>query len=379
MHYMKQVLPTKGATIGIIGGGQLGRMMAFSAKKMGYNVGILDPSPNCPASQVADWHICQAYDQQAAVDDMLARCEVLTYEFENVDAGSLKKAEQLGKLPQGTKLLEITQDRELEKQFLTSHGFPVASYQIVQTETELKAALEKIGVPSVLKTTRGGYDGHGQVVLTNKEDLSKGVTLLQQGTCVLEAFIPFEKEVSIMVSRNCNGEVVTLPISENIHQHNILHESIVPARISQNLSEKIEKLGVALATSLELEGILGIELFALDEERCVINELAPRPHNSGHYSIEACDFSQFDLHVLSICNRPLPKVHLLSEVVMVNLLGQHVSHMLEKLESYPEWHIHLYGKEEEKVNRKMGHVTILTNNKQQTLETIESSDIWSLE
>lgn len=372
MNYAKAILP--GETIGIIGGGQLGRMLAFSAQSMGYKVGVLDPQVDCPAGQVATWQIVGEYSDDMALAEMAERCDVLTYEFENIDAEALDRVREQVFVPQGVTVLEVTQNRQLEKNFLSEHGFPVASYEMVEQVAELDRAIETIGYPSVLKTIRGGYDGHGQVVLKTSEDLSLARELLVGGTCVLEQWVSFEKEVSIMVSRNLAGEIAVFPVSENEHRQNILHQSIVPARVTPAVQSEIQVLAKALAEKLKLCGVLGIEFFI--GETVIINELAPRPHNSGHYSIEACDYSQFDLHILSICQRPLPEVNLLQPAVMVNILGQHVAPIYETLLQKAEWHVHFYGKTEAKENRKMGHVTILTKNCEDTLAEIKGAHIW---
>ena len=372
MNYSKAILP--GETIGIIGGGQLGRMLAFSAQAMGYTVGILDPQADCPAGQVANWQIVGDYSDRMALAEMAERCDVLTYEFENIDAAALASVQAQVFIPQGVNVLELTQNRQLEKGFLSQHGFPVAAYEIVERPEELTRAIETIGYPSVLKTIRGGYDGHGQVLLKSAADLEAACQLLMNQTCVLEEWLAFEKEASIMVSRNLAGEIAVFPVSENEHRHNILHQSIVPARITETVQEDSQALAKELAEQLDLCGLLGIECFIGD--KVYINELAPRPHNSGHYSIEACDFSQFDLHILSVCQRPLPEVRLLQPVVMVNILGQQVASVCQRMLQKPEWHVHLYGKEVAKENRKMGHVTILTTDCEATLAEIAATHIW---
>lgn len=372
MNYSKAILP--GETIGIIGGGQLGRMLAFSAQGMGYTVGILDPQVDCPAGQVANWQVVADYSNLAALEEMAERCDVVTYEFENIDADALASIREKVFVPQGVDVLRITQDRQLEKQFLSQHGFPVARFDIVEDVEALERAATVIGYPSVLKTIRGGYDGHGQVVLKTEKDLVEAGGLLASGTCVLEEWVTYQKEASVMVSRNLAGEIVVFPVAENQHRYNILHQSIVPARISQEVEEEIQELAKTLAERLNLCGLLGIELFLGDQ--VYINELAPRPHNSGHYSIEACDFSQFDSHILSVCQRPLPVVRLLQSAVMVNILGQHQEAVCQEMLQKPEWHVHLYGKGEAKTNRKMGHLTILTDDQEATLSEIIKTSIW---
>lgn len=339
---------TSNKTIGIIGGGQLGQMLAASAVESGHRVIVLDPTPDCPASLVAE-QIVAPYDDAEAVAELSRRSDVVTYEFENVSAETLG---EVPNAPQGTLALETCQDRLAEKSFLEDTGIPIAPYRAV---TDLDAAVQDLGYPCVVKTTRGGYDGKGQVVLRGPEDLEAGRRLVAKAPCVLEQWVPFEREISVIVARNPQGEVVTFPPAENEHKNNILHRSIVPARISAATKNQAEMLAKRIAGAIELVGVMGVEMFVAPSGELYVNELAPRPHNSGHYTIEACDFSQFDLHIRAVTGGALPEPKLLSPAVMTNILGQD----LADLEPEPDWHLHLYGKAEAKTDRKMGHVTRL--------------------
>lgn len=366
----------QGSTIGIIGGGQLGQMMALDAKQTGMKVIILDPTPNCPAGQVADEQIVAPYADTKAIEKLADKADVLTYEFENVDLNALEDVQDRVYLPQGTNLLYTTKNRLREKNFLRQAGVKTAPFMAVHTFAELKDAVKKIGYPAVLKTSEGGYDGHGQEVLRNKDDLDKCAPILATGDCILEGWVPFNRECSVMVGRNEDGEITAFPVSENIHHDEILHLSIVPARISSELQQKAQKIAVQIAQAINLRGILGVEMFVTDDGEIYINELAPRPHNSGHYSIEACNFSQFAIHNRAICNWPLPQVELLKPVVMVNVLGQHVNGVQQQIQKKANWHFHDYGKAEVRHNRKMGHVTILTDDIEATLAEIDNAGIW---
>lgn len=366
----------QGSTIGIIGGGQLGQMMALDAKQTGMKVIILDPTPNCPAGQVADEQIVAPYADTKAIEKLADKADVLTYEFENVDLNALEDVQDRVYLPQGTNLLYTTKNRLREKNFLRQAGVKTAPFMAVHTSAELKDAVKKIGYPAVLKTSEGGYDGHGQEVLRNKDDLDKCASILATGDCILEGWVPFNRECSVMVGRNEDGEITAFPVSENIHHDEILHLSIVPARISSELQQKAQKIAVQIAQAINLRGILGVEMFVTDDGEIYINELAPRPHNSGHYSIEACNFSQFAIHNRAICNWPLPQVELLKLVVMVNVLGQHVNGVRQQIQKKANWHFHDYGKAEVRHNRKMGHVTILTDDIEATLAEIDNAGIW---
>lgn len=366
----------QGKTIGIIGGGQLGQMLTFAAKQAGMRVVILDPNPDCSAAQAADSSIVAEYSDKKAIEELARRSDVLTYEFENVDLEALEDVSDKVLIPQGTELLRITKDRLREKTFLKEHGLQVAPFAAVSCKEDLVSAIEEIGYPSVLKTCEGGYDGKSQLVLHTREDLKNADELLEQGGCILEGWVEFSMECSVMVARNMDGAISVFPVSENIHRNQILHESIVPARMSEKLQANAKKMAEKIADSLNLCGILGVEMFVGSDGRLYVNELAPRPHNSGHYSIEACNFSQFAVHNRAICNWPMPKIDLLSPVVMVNILGQHVDGCRKLVLKKPQWHFHDYGKGEIRVDRKMGHVTILTDDIEKTLAEVEDTSVW---
>lgn len=366
----------QGKTIGIIGGGQLGQMLTFAAKQAGMRVVILDPDPDCSAAQAADSSIVAEYSDKKAIEELARRSDVLTYEFENVDLEALEDVSDKVLIPQGTELLRITKDRLREKTFLKEHGLQVAPFAAVSCKEDLVSAIEEIGYPSVLKTCEGGYDGKSQLVLHTREDLKNADELLEQGRCILEGWVEFSMECSVMVARNMDGAISVFPVSENIHRNQILHESIVPARMSGELQSDAKKMAEKIADSLNLCGILGVEMFVGADGRLYVNELAPRPHNSGHYSIEACNFSQFAVHNRAICNWPMPKIDLLSPVVMVNILGQHVDGCRKLVLKKPQWHFHDYGKGEIRIDRKMGHVTILTDDIEKTLAEVEDTSVW---
>lgn len=344
-------------TIGIIGGGQLGQMMAISAIYAGHRVITLDPAADCPASRVSEMIVAN-YDDVAALRELADRCDVLTYEFENVDADALDAVVKEGQLPQGTDLLRISQNRIKEKAFLFENvGVTVAPYQVVTSSEDLKGI--DFSKNYVLKTATGGYDGHGQKVIRSEEDLVEARKLADSANCVLEEFVNFQMEISVLVSGN-GHDVTVFPVQENIHRNNILSKTIVPARISNELSEKAQAMAVKIAKQLHLSGTLCVEMFVSGDE-ILVNEIAPRPHNSGHYSIEACDFSQFDTHVLGVLGQTLPEIQLHQPAVMLNVLGQHIEKAEQFVQKNPSAHLHLYGKLEAKHNRKMGHVTVLTD------------------
>lgn len=357
-------------TIGIIGGGQLGQMMAISAIYMGHKVVTLDPAADCPASRVSDM-IVAPYDDVEAMRELAKRCDVLTYEFENVDADALDAVVKEGQLPQGTDLLRISQNRIFEKDFLAkTAGVKVAPYKVVTSSLDLEDI--DLSKKYVLKTATGGYDGHGQIVIKSAENLADANKLANSCECVLEEFVNFDLEISVIVSGN-GKDITVFPVQENIHRNNILSKTIVPACISDELAQKAQAMAVQIAEKLELSGTLCVEMFATPDD-IIVNEIAPRPHNSGHYSIEACDFSQFDTHILGVLGLPLPKIHLHQPAVMLNVLGQHMGKAQAYVQENPSAHLHLYGKLEAKHNRKMGHITLFSDEPDTIAEMGEGMD-----
>ncbi|MBK3497377.1 5-(carboxyamino)imidazole ribonucleotide synthase [Viridibacillus sp. YIM B01967] len=371
----KMIYP--GQTIGIIGGGQLGRMMATAAKEAGFKIAVLEPTMDSPCGQVADIRIVAPYNDDAALEELAEVSDAITFEFENIDYEGLKRLTEIAYVPQGAELVRITQDRILEKAAIHKAGCPVATYVAAKSFEELQNRIDTVGFPCVVKTARGGYDGKGQQTLQSKSDLLLAESLFEHSACVAEAFVPFKKEISVIVQRNVQGETYCLPIGENIHVNHILHETIVPARITDITAKRATEAAKKIADHLKLVGTLAVELFVLEDEEIIVNELAPRPHNSGHYSIEACNISQFHQHIRAVCGWPLREPKLWSPSIMVNVLGQHVVPLSNSVSKYSDWSIHLYGKQEAKQNRKMGHVTIMTNDLDKTLIEINDSNIWS--
>lgn len=355
MQPTKRILPPQ--TIGIIGGGQLGRMMAIAARYMGYRIVVLDPSPNCPAAQVADEQITAAYADLTAVKQLIEKTDVITYEFENVDLAAAKLIQNAGKLPQGALALEVTQNREKEKQLLANLELPVPAFRIVKTEEACKEALSVIPLPAVIKTCRGGYDGKGQLRLVTEEDKKAALAFFREhGYCIIERWIPFDKEISVVFSRSQRGEIIFFPIAENEHRDHILYQTTVPAAIAGTLKEKAYAMTAKIAERMNIVGTFAIEMF-VNEEDIYINEMAPRPHNSGHYTIEGCNVSQFTQHIRAICGLPLVPVELHQPTAMINILGESLPEAIQFAANHDFGFLHLYGKEEPKEKRKMGHIT----------------------
>ncbi|MEV5029437.1 5-(carboxyamino)imidazole ribonucleotide synthase [Paenibacillus sp. LPE1-1-1.1] len=385
----KQPLMTllPGSTIGILGGGQLGRMLANAGSAMGYRFIALDPTVDSPTGQVAE-QIVAPYDDREAARELAKRSDVITYEFENVDADVAAMLMEESYVPQGSELLYTTQHRLREKHAIEAAGVRVAPYREIRSMVELHEAVAAFGTPCVLKTAMGGYDGKGQWVIRSEDEIEEAYETLSRAKVqlVLEQFIRFEKEISVIAARNPQGEIKTFPAAENIHVDNILHLSIVPARISEELQQEAERLATRIAEGLGAVGLIAVELFVTADGELFVNELAPRPHNSGHYTMEACRTSQFEQHVRAVCNLPLGDTTLMSPVVMVNVLGEHVEPLLaltarrdesaERLKVAPK--VHLYGKKDAVAKRKMGHVNVLAENTDAALSWIEETTIWKV-
>ncbi len=368
------ILPPK--TLGVLGGGQLGRMFAMEAKRMGYQVWTLDPEPDSPCGQIADGQVQAQFDDVNAAQELAGRCDILTYEFENIGVAVVEALEQSGKQVSPRSLvLKITQNRLLEKEFLRDHQIPVTDFCKIQTLQDMEAAGEMIGFPSVLKTIFGGYDGKGQIVIRNKKEAEEAFQALEKISggrmLVWEKYVPFVKELGIICSRNRVGEVVTFPIAENTHRENILHLSLVPARITQETTVRLIEIAKTIAHTLNIVGTFCVETFLLKDGTVMVNEIAPRPHNCGHYTLDACVTSQFEQQVRAICDLPLGSTQLLSPAAMVNLLGAGIGNDLNGLEEVlqdPNVKFHLYGKKVAKAKRKMGHLTVLADSVEQAQE-----------
>lgn len=366
----KTVLPPQ--TIGIIGGGQLGRMMALSARHMGYKIAVLDPTPNCPTAHVADLQITAAYDDMDAIKELTDVSDVITYEFENVDLEAAAYIEEKGKLPQGALALEITQNRKKEKELFRDLGLPVPDFAIVENGATCEAALAEFTLPAVIKTCRGGYDGKGQVKIDSPADFAAAAELAESHPpCIIEQWISFDKEVSAVFTRAIDGNIEFFPIAENEHKDQILYKTTVPADVSEAVVEKAKKAAAQLAEKMNIVGTFTVELFVSGDD-IYLNEMAPRPHNSGHYTIEACNISQFGQHIRAICGLPLAPVRLLNQAVMINILGEDLPGVLKALPVSPNAFVHLYGKDEAKAKRKMGHVTFIADSSEDMNQMLQA-------
>ncbi|TAM61438.1 5-(carboxyamino)imidazole ribonucleotide synthase [bacterium] len=351
------------ATIGILGGGQLGRMLALDAKRMGYRVAMLDPTPNSPCGQIADQQVVASYGDLAAVQRLGVMCDAVTYEFENVDVRAVELLEGSGvRIAPGSRALRVAQHRLREKRFLRDQDIAVTPFAAVTTADDLTSAGEHVGYPAVIKTAAGGYDGKGQAVVHTRAQALQAFERLRGRELIWERFAPFTRELGIICARSESGQMVTYPLTQNIHEENILAFSVVPAGVPAPVEERAREIAQRIALGLDFVGTFCVEFFLLPDGELLVNEIAPRPHNSGHYTIDACTLSQFEAQLRAICDLPLPAPRLTSSAVMVNILGSGSGDRLlgiPELLSDPAVSLHLYGKRQALARRKMGHFTLL--------------------
>jgi 5-(carboxyamino)imidazole ribonucleotide synthase len=359
----KAFLP--GTKIGVMGGGQLGRMFAIAARRMGYHVHTFSPDKNGPAAQFSDRATAASYADEAAVRRFSRSIDLLTFEFENIPAATIEWASGKRIVRPRGEIILIAQNRLREKEFLSGAGFPVAPFRKVSSLGELTKAAEEVGRPAILKGGAFGYDGKGQERIDPEMDLATVWSGRDDEICVLERVIEFEKEISVIVARAPGGATAVFPVCENIHRNHILDLTIAPARIIDSVADAARELACAVALRFDLVGLLAVEMFLQSNGELIINEVAPRPHNSGHWTIEGCATSQFEQHVRAVCGLPLGASDLLAPTAMVNLLGEIWS------EGEPDWnaalaepnvHLHLYGKRQPRPGRKMGHLTATGEN-----------------
>lgn len=353
-----------GSTIGIIGGGQLGKMMAQSAQKMGYKVIVLDPDADCPCQHVAHQFINANYDDLAALESLGEASDVITYEFENISANQLQTLVSKYNVPQGYEAIQLLQDRLTEKETLQKANTQIAPFVQLTEKNDITQAVAEIGYPFIVKTRFGGYDGKGQILVRDEMDLEEAQELISNQECVAEKYLDLYKEVSLTVTIGNDNQITYFPLQENEHQNQILFKTIVPARVDkeQEARNEVNKM----IEKIHFVGTFTVEFFIDTDNKLYVNEIAPRPHNSGHYSIEACDYSQFDSHILAITGQKLPEsIELLKPAIMMNLLGRDLDILEDQFSEHPEWHVHIYGKNVRKPDRKMGHLTVLTDDIEQ--------------
>lgn len=366
-----------GAVLGVLGGGQLGAMFAEAAHRLGYGVAVWDPDADAPAHRIVRHSFTQSFADPHAFDSFTRLASVVTYEWENVPWMLCRDIEQRKPLRPSSAILKLIQDRIVQKDYLRAHGFPVPRFAVVSSPEHLSEAVAEIGCPAVCKTATAGYDGKGQWRIRDESDLVEvreafRATGRQDLRWIVEPLVPFERELSVLAVRGIDGEMVVYPIAENEHDEGILRKTIVPARISPSLAAQIGELARQTVSRLDGIGVFCLELFELSGGQILINEIAPRPHNSGHYTLDACSVSQFEQQVRSICGLPLGKVGLTTPAVMVNLIGDDATRVTQgdcaALLAGPGSVLHLYGKRTVRPRRKMGHVTFVASRQETSLE-----------
>ncbi|HVS46555.1 MAG TPA: 5-(carboxyamino)imidazole ribonucleotide synthase [Verrucomicrobiae bacterium] len=352
-------------TIGVIGGGQLGRMMALDAKRMGYDVIVLDPADRSPCGQVADEQIVAGYDDLDAMDELGRRTDVVTYEFENIAIAAVERLERNGyRVMPGSHVLAVTQDRLNEKQFARDCGIPTAEFAAVSSIEDIEAAATSVGFPAVLKTVRGGYDGKGQWRVTDLPSARAAFAQANGAALIWEAFVPFVKELSVVATRADDDSVIAFSPGENVHDAGILIMTIAPARVSDVVAARACEIAKTIGRRLNVVGTYCIEFFLTADGALLVNEIAPRPHNSGHYTIDATPCSQYEQHVRAICGLPLSQPRLRCNAIMLNILGTGTGNHLDgtaELLRDPSIVLHVYGKHHAVNRRKMGHFTMLVD------------------
>jgi len=362
-----------GATLGVLGGGQLGRMFAVEALRMGYRVQVFDPDPGSPAGAIATRHVEAGFDNEQALREFGEACDAITIEFENVPASAVRILSTMARVTPSAECIEIAQDRVIEKEFAQKAGLKATPFAVIESAADLELACQQVGFPSILKTARLGYDGKGQAVCRSSAEVTDAFDDVGQVTCVLEKMVDLEREVSVVLSRDDSGAVHFFPVAENRHTNGILDVTLVPAQASDDQQAQAQKLAAALADALNYIGILAVEMFIDSDGQILINEMAPRPHNSGHFTLDACSVSQFEEQVRMLCGLPSGDLALQSPVAMLNLLGD------SWFPAEPDWQtlyastgtaLHLYGKHEARKGRKMGHINVLATDVASALQTV---------
>jgi len=360
-----------GGRLGIIGGGQLGRMTALAAARLGINCHIFSPEADAPAFAVSAASTCAAYEDEAALAKFAGQVEAVTFEFENIPAASVRILANKVPVRPGWTVLETAQERIAEKSFFNRLGIATAPWRAVNDLADLEGAAEELGRPSVLKTCRFGYDGKGQIKLDDKTDLKEAWAAMAGGPAILEGFVDFVMEASILVARGLDGKVACFDVVENRHKNHILDVTIAPAGLPPSLAKRAEEIAIAAAKSLNLVGLLAVELFVTSDGKLLVNEMAPRPHNSGHWTMNACFTDQFEQFVRAVSGLPLGNPRRFADAVMTNLIGDDVLRWPELL-AEPGAFLHLYGKAESRPGRKMGHVTRLKPRTDQPLGSMDN-------
>ena len=349
-----------GSVIGILGGGQLGRMLAMAAARLGFAVAVLDPEPDAPAKRLDAHRLTGAYDDPFELLKLASLADVITFEFENVPAQAIAILEAVGApVAPCAKALAVAQDRLTEKTFLNDAGAPTVAFAQIETAPDIVTSLQRLGAPLLLKSRRGGYDGKGQAWVEAPSGASAAFAAIGARPAIVEAPADFRRELSVIAARSRGGEIAIYPIAENHHEDGILRRTLAPAQVTAETQAQAERIAATLLSALDYVGVIGIELFELADGRLLVNEFAPRVHNSGHWTLDGCEVDQFEQHIRAIAGWPLGPTHAIARVEMTNLIGDE-AHDWARLAAEPETRLWLYGKAEARPGRKMGHVNRLS-------------------
>lgn len=373
----EKILP--GSSIGIIGGGHISKMLVMSAKKYGLTVGILDPIEACPAAQVADWHILADYNDESALLELAKKNDVLIYETRNIDVNAIDFLKDIVSIPQGTFGLTVTQDRLIEREFLDNHSINILPYETAVVISDIKEAAQIVGYPCVVKGTRRFEEEDGVIIIRSEEEVDLAVPLIQQGACIVEAFSPLKKELFLTIGINQDGEYTLFPIVEMIHNESGKLKKIKAPIEFQDLDDstinQIHLIARVIAAELNVSGVVGVEFFITETGNLFVNEISSIAHESSSYSLDACDFSEYDIHIQGICNWPLPKINQLVPAITFNITDTNYDLVLFLLGKKRQWHYHFYQYPKEIKAMTRGHVTILSKNIEESIQEIKHAGL----
>lgn len=366
-----------GKTVGIVGGGNIARVLTLAAKKLGYKVGILDSHEGCPAKEVADWQIKADFSNEEAFRDLAMKSDVVIYEMEAFNSDFVEIMRRTVPVPQGEDLLSVSQDRMLQKAFLESVSTNIAPYATIVSMEDIRDEVESIGYPCVLKSNRVDERFNQHVILYGEEDIEQAKSLLQSGTCVMEAWIPKERELCIALAKDRNGTVVTYPIAETMYRDHALYQSIAPARIHPEMAEEVERVARSIAERLDFVGVIAVELFATSSGSLYVNELVAHPHEAYHFTADSGNLSQYEAHIRAVCGMKLPEsLNMESSIVMLPFHAKHLPTIYRQVQIKPDWAFTFYQPQGDHPVDEIGHVTVRTNNLDQTLTLLSDIDFW---
>lgn len=368
-----------GKTIGIVGGGSIARLLALAAKKLGYNVGILDPDRSCPAKNIADWYLCADLSNADAFRDLSMKSDVVIYEMEAFDSDFAELMKRTVPVPQGGDLLSVSQDRVLQKAFLESVSINIAPFSTIVTIEDIEESVESIGYPCVLKTNRVDERFKQHYILYSDEDIQGAKKIVNTGACVLEAWIPKERELCVAIVKGSEDSILTYPVTETVYRNDVLYQAITPARIHPEMEEEVKRVARTIAGQIDFAGVIAVELFATSSGSLYVNELVAHPHEAYHYTVEGTNLSQYEAHIRAVCGMALPnKIEQDQAAIVVPFHKSHLEMIYYQAQTKPDWIFTFYPQDDETAKEENGHITILTENISKTLTLLSDIDLWSI-